>query len=142
MVDTQDPAVECACRQLRAAARKVTRLYDDYLRPLDIRVTQFTVLTAIEHGAPGSISDLAEWLGMERTTLTRNLNLLENQGLVRMGEEGYRRSRHLELTRAGERTLEQARPLWRQAQQELEERTGADNWNRLRGQLDDLLGVL
>lgn len=142
MVDFNDPAADCTCRRLRMAARKVTRLYDDFLRPLNIRVTQFTVLTAIHRGSPSSISDLADWLAMERTTLTRNLHLLEKQGLVHIGAEGFRRSRTLELTAAGEQILQQALPLWRQAQAALKEKTGTEGWRNLHYYLDELLAVV
>lgn len=135
-------AAECACRRMRMAARKVTRLYDDALRPLDIKVTQFTLLVAIQRGAPDSISRLADWLAMERTTLTRNLALLEKLGLVRVGPEGARRARGLTLTRKGERMLERALPLWREAQLSLERSLGRGNWKALRDQLDGLIAAI
>lgn len=129
---------ECAALRTRMAARAVTRAYDEALRPLGLRVTQFTLLASIALGAPDSISALAELLAMERTTLTRNLRLLEKEGLVAVGPEGYRRARSLRLTAAGRRKLDQALPKWREAQDHLISKLGATRWRDARALLSEL----
>ncbi len=71
----------CACYSLRRAARAITRLYDDFLRPSGLRVTQFSVLNATMLHGPVPLTKLAEMTVTERTTLTRNLTILEKKGL-------------------------------------------------------------
>ncbi|RMD63276.1 MAG: MarR family transcriptional regulator [Alphaproteobacteria bacterium] len=139
MVAMKDVERECAALRTRMAARKVTRAYDEALRPLGLKVTQFTLLVAIRRGAPESISQLAEILALERTTLTRNLRRLEKDGLVAVGPEGYRRARSLRLTKKGEAKLERALPLWRATQNRLVKRLGKDRWHETRALLSDLI---
>src|SRR5690242_19892218 len=73
---------DCLCLASRRASRAITRFYDRSLRPHGIRVTQFTILAMLELRGPTPIGALAEALGMERTTLTRNLALLESRRWV------------------------------------------------------------
>lgn len=135
----EEVAQDCACRRTRMAARKITRSYDDALRPVGLKVTQFTLLVAIGHGQPQSISSLADWLAMERTTLTRNLQLLEREALIKVGPEGYRRARTMSLTEKGRWAIERALPYWRAAQQALQRRIGAERWREARACLDELV---
>jgi DNA-binding MarR family transcriptional regulator len=122
-------ARDCLCRKARMVDRIITRAYDDALRPIDLRITQFTLLAAIGYGAPNSISELAEWLAMERTTLTRNLKLLEQNGSIAMGVGSHHRSRAIELTATGKKKLEQAYPLWRVVQEKFRENLGEEGWS-------------
>src|SRR3981189_1932300 len=69
----------CFCLASRQAARKITRLYDGYMQESGIRATQFTILSQLMLRGEMPIGKLASILGMERTTLTRNLTLLEQQ---------------------------------------------------------------
>src|SRR5881227_1205578 len=75
-------AADCFCLASRQAARKITRLYDRYMQESGIRVTQFTILSQLMLRGEMPIGKLAGILGMERTTLSRNLNLLENNKWV------------------------------------------------------------
>ena len=129
----------CACNKVRAAARSVTSAYDDALRPVGLRATQFAVLAAV--GADGSVSitALAQLLGMDRSTLSRNLGPLEKAGLVRIGGEGWRRSRTLEITKKGRSQFDKAVPLWERAQQSLRRRLGDRDWANVRDTLDRLV---
>ncbi len=138
MVSVKDVERECAALRTRMAARKVTRAYDEALRPLGLKVTQFTLLVAIKRGAPDSISRLADNLALERTTLTRNLQRLEKDGLIEIGPEGYRRARSLRLTERGEARLEQALPIWRTIQDRLVAELGRERWEDAKLLLNDL----
>ncbi|MDR5905647.1 MarR family winged helix-turn-helix transcriptional regulator [Franzmannia qiaohouensis] len=131
-------AGECICRRARMVARTVTRVFDDALRPCGLRITQFTLLVAIGKGAPDSISLLAEWLAMERTTLVRNLQLLEKEGLIERGPEGGRRAKATRLTQAGRQRLAEAFPYWEQAQKTMHQRLG-DEWQLTQSTLDKLV---
>lgn len=123
------------------AARGLTRFYDDALKPVGLKVTQFSLLATIEQGQPKSISQLAQWLSIERTTLTRNLSLLENKGLVRLGPEGVRRARSMTVTVKGERILNRAMPLWQEAQQRVTSKLGDTEWDNTKIVLDQLSNV-
>src|SRR5208337_2641596 len=74
----------CACYNLRRAARATTRLYDDFLRPSGLRTTQYSVLMAAKARGPVVLTKLAELTATERTTLARNLTILEKRGFIRI----------------------------------------------------------
>ena len=113
--DLSDPA-NCLCFNLRKAARSLTQTYDAALKPAGITAPQFTLLAALERQGPVSLSDLAAALGMDRTTLTRNLMPLQRDGLVASAEGDDRRVRLLTLTAMGRDRLAEAEPLWRAVQ--------------------------
>ena len=135
-VETEDFAAcaDCLCLASRRAARTITRAYDAMLRPHGVRSTQFTILAVLHLKGPQSIGELADALGADRTTLTRNLALIEEQSLVssRVGDDP--RSRIVSLMPKGRRLLAKALPAWRKAQDELTARIGtplADSLRRL-----------
>ena len=125
-------ASQCACFSLRKAARAVTQLYDKTLEPSGLRVTQFTLLVALSLTDQLTLSQVAEHLVMDRTTLTRNVVPLERDGLVKRERGPDRRERYLRVTPAGRRALEQALPLWRQAQAQVVRVISPDAWHALR----------
>jgi DNA-binding MarR family transcriptional regulator len=129
----------CVCTKTRAAARALTNTYDEALRPVSLRATQLAVLAAVAIDGAVSITALARLLGMDRSTLSRNLGPLEESGLVSVGNEGWRRSRMLEITRKGETQLAKAMPLWESAQKALREKLGDREWVNVNGSLDRLL---
>jgi DNA-binding MarR family transcriptional regulator len=140
MMVTEREVVElCACHKVRMAARAVTRLYDDTLRPSGLRATQLSVLVAVGIDDVTSITALAKFMGMDRSTLTRNLAPLEKEGLIRVGLEGWRRSRAVEMTKKGRSRLREALPLWEKAQQTLKRKLGDRKWDVIRDDLDDLI---
>jgi len=118
----------CICHKTRMAARVVTRAYDEALRPTGLRATQVSVLAAVGVRGAVSITALADSLGMERTTLTRNLRPLEQKGYVQLAAEGHRRSRVLTLTPAGRAALLGALPLWKEAQRLITQRLARQRW--------------
>ena len=141
-VSTTDVERECAALRARMASRKVSRIFDEALRPLGLKVTQFTLLAAIERGAPSSITELAEALAMERTTLTRNLRILERRGLIEIGPETRRRCRPLRVTEKGKVLLQAALPVWRNAQNRVVARLGRDRWPTVQAALEALASVM
>ena len=135
----QELVADCACHKVRMAARAVTRAYDDALRALGLRATQYAVLVAVGNEGAMSITALAEVLGMDRTTLTRNLGPLAKEGLVAVGVEAWRRSRAVEITKKGRARLREALPLWEQAQATLKGKLGDRNWISVHNTLDLLI---
>ncbi len=116
----------CVLDNARKAARAVSRHYDRLARQVGMTAGQFSVLVAVRQARRQSTGELADRLSMERTTLVRNLALLERKGLVtsELAEEG--RGKRYRLSGEGDRLLGQALPLWRQAQQDVMRHLGDD----------------
>jgi len=129
----------CVCLGLNRAARATSRRYDAVFKPIGITSGQFTILSALKRDKPVPISDMADLLGMDRTTLTRNLKPLETLRLVATHTDARdRRVRSLTLTAKGRALLKQALPLWRKVQKESNRRIGPNRWDELRPALDFL----
>jgi len=106
----------CSCFAVRRAARVITQHYDSFLGSTGLRATQFTLLTVLALEGPLPLTRTADRLGMERTTLTRNLRLLLARRLVTEEVSGDRRVRMLAITRTGIAAARAALPRWREAQ--------------------------
>lgn len=134
----RDPADVAACTfaNLRKATRAVTQFYEAALTPLELTATQFTLLATLERRGALRLTDLAEALVMDRTTLTRNLKPLTERGLVVVGADEDRRVRRLTVSKRGGALLKQATPLWRDAQRHLVDGLGNDRWATLLDELD------
>ena len=118
---------DCYCTSLRAATRKMTALYDAALEPAGINVAQWGLLRRLDTAQPDpvSIQTLAERAELERSTVARNVRVLEKLGLLRVGESRQdRRFATIALTAAGRATLEHGAPLWEAAQSQVEEMLG------------------
>jgi len=124
---------DCACFNLRKAARIVTQIYDDALRPTGLRATQTPILATLLAHAPLTVAELSERTALDRTTLTRSLKPLERDGLIRSRPGGDRRVRELLLTPRGKRVLEKAYPIWLAVQQRVRRRVGASAMDELVG---------
>jgi DNA-binding MarR family transcriptional regulator len=139
MVTERQIIENCVCHRTRMAARAVTRLYDDALRSVGLRATQLAVLVAAGADDVVSITALAKLMGMDRSTLTRNLAPLEREGLIRVGNEGWRRSRTVEITQKGRLRLREALPFWKKAQETMRQKLGHRRWPVIMADLDDLI---
>lgn len=114
----------CYCATLRRAARMLTTLYDEYLRAAGIRATQFTILGAL-HMRPGMrITDMVEMLAIDQTTLTRTLALLRKDGFITVASQPSGREKCWQLSEKGRAMVRKVRPLWEQAQEEVNRRYG------------------
>lgn len=121
----------CYCLAARRAARAITRLYEARLRPYGLKATQFSVLAALALKGPTPLGELAELLGLERTTLTRVAAVLTRKGLLGSARSRDGRERRLEVTAAGRDCLARALPAWRTAQADAERRLQAGAWQVL-----------
>jgi DNA-binding MarR family transcriptional regulator len=131
MTKCQQVARQCACFNLRKATRAVTQLYDEVLRETGIRVTQLTLLVAAYLSGEMPISQMAEVLVMDRTTLTRNLRPLEGQGLIAIRSGADRREKLVTLTTRGRAMVSKALPLWEQAQHQIIEGLGQGRFDSM-----------
>ncbi len=138
----REAAEECACSNLRRAARSLTRLFDERLAPVGLRSTQLIVLLEIEVLGSAGKSRLARELGMDRSTLSRNLKPLASRGLVATCGGPGGRAVAVELTDDGRRLLAEAIPYWQEAQDEVVGRLGRDRWERVRADLAQIVDVV
>ena len=117
----------CICINLRQTSLAVTRFYDTALEPSGLKVTQYSVLTNARDLEPVSISRLAEFLGLDRTTLGRNLRILEREKLVVLGPSQEDQREHtIRVTAEGHQALAVAYPLWKVAQRKISHGLGKD----------------
>ena len=110
--------------RVRRAARVVGNFYDVHLKSEGLKGTQFTLLNAIFLNPSITITQLADYLLLNRTTLNRNLKPLERQGLGRTSHGKDQRTRVLKLTQEGRDILQRALPLWLEAQSGIVETLG------------------
>ncbi len=129
---------QCLCINLRRAARGVSRYYDGALDGFGINVAQYSLLSNLARLDQPSISSLAEAMGLDRSTLGRNLRVLEGEGLVALAEGDDLRNRIVVLTETGQARLAAALPAWEAAQQKLIDKLGAEKRATLLALLDEL----
>lgn len=127
----------CTCFKLRRLTRRVTAVYDRALSGAGMRVTQYSLLAHLRGLRGVAMSDLAEMLDMDRTTLTRNLRPLLEAGWIEVKPNaGDARIRLVHITPSGERQWQGARVCWRQAQQEINSTIGSVGVAELHRMLD------
>ena len=122
----------CVCVNLRRLARAATQLYDEALAGSGLKVTQYSLLCAVEREQPVAISALAEELELDRTTMARNLAPLERDGLVVLQAGDDKRVTLITLTARGTAALSRARPAWERVQARIAARIGQDRVAMLR----------
>lgn len=131
---TSDPA-DCANMNIRRASRCIGQFFDDQMKEANVLPTQFSLLILVDRLAPASISTIAETISMERTTLTRNLKLLERDNLVVQETGADARVRHYALTRHGKGVVERSWAHWQKAQDAFSLKFGAERWQSLQAEL-------
>ena len=132
--DTTDymAAAGCYCLASRQAARKITRLYDGVMQKSGLRSTQFTILSQLMLRGELPVGKLAGFLGMERTTLTRNLTPLEQRKWISIHAGNDPRSRMIAITAQGRATVRRGFPFWAQAQAEVGKLLGDEGQSALK----------
>jgi DNA-binding MarR family transcriptional regulator len=131
----------CACYKVRKAARAVTKLYEEVLRPIGLRATQFSLLMATRVMGPVTVVKLAQVTVIDRTTLTRNLQILEKRGLITIKPGEDRREREVNLTAVGMEVLTKAVPLWEEAQDRVQKGLGEERLHNLLGDLSEMISL-
>jgi DNA-binding MarR family transcriptional regulator len=128
MTDKYQSPTQCICTTLRQATRNVTQLYDDALRPSGLRTTQVNTLNAIWEEGEATVTKLTELLLIDQTTLTRNLAVLERDGLIDKVQKSDGRLKSVRLTRKGEQALQAALPLWAEIQERVTKAVTPSTW--------------
>jgi len=126
----------CACFNVRKSARVITKHYDEALHSLELKPTQFTILAVLSSVDAITVTDLADYMILDRTTLTRNLRPLEKQGMIKTGAGEDRRTRMISLSKKGLNKLEKAIPLWEQAQKDVTKYLGNNRFNNFLNELN------
>lgn len=117
----------CYCVNLRRAANRITEQYNEALAPVGITVTQYSIL-AFLYGMSGcSVSQLAQKLHLEKSTLVRNLQPLFEKNYIEDLSTEKSRSKELQITVLGNQLLFQAKPLWKKSQKNLQQKMGGKN---------------
>ena len=128
----------CICVAVRKASRRLTARYDEALAPAGINLAQFSLLRNIRRHGPVSLTRLSELTELDRSTLGRNVRVLERMTLCAPADASDKREAAIVLTPEGQRILTVAEPLWATTQTDIRTRIGADGAH----QLEALLGAL
>jgi DNA-binding MarR family transcriptional regulator len=129
-------AENCVCFNLRWVTRAVTQFFDAELRRRGIRPTQTPILNALAAKSGWHMEELSDWLGLERTTLVRNLQPLERDGLVALSGTGRGGRVSVSLTAKGRKNRERAMPAWRAAQKKVVATLGQQRWSAILNDLE------
>ena len=133
------PTSDCNNRALRHAGRNLNQIYDQFMAPVGLRSTQFSLLSRLKKLGPVSINTLAAEMGLDRTTLGRNVLPLQRDGLIAIeADESDKRSKQLQLTEQGAERLAQARIQWAKAQAAFEKAFGKEKAATLRALLKEV----
>jgi DNA-binding MarR family transcriptional regulator len=112
---------DCLALRARIVARAVTSIYDDALRPHDLKISQMNVLVAAGRYGPVRPVELARVLHLDASTLSRNLDRLHDRGLIEtLEDEEDARAAPVQLTGEGKKIVQKVMPAWRKAQKEAE----------------------
>ena len=133
-------AAHCVGARIRMLNRKISRVYDEAVRPFGIKFSQMNILTLVALGEPLAPSELVRMLELEKSTVSRNVALMQANGWIEITPH-VGKGQLLRTTGAGRRLLKKAAPAWRQAQDRVESMLGSATAARLRDAADRLAGA-
>ena len=129
-------AENCVCFNLRWVARAVTQFYDAEMRRHGIRPTQGTILSSLIAKESWDMAELSDWLGMDRTTLVRNLRPLQRDGFVEVSGGGRGNRVEITITAKGRKQIEKLTPAWKSAQCAVVKTLGEKRWSAILSDLE------
>lgn len=132
---------KCYAFMVRNASRLITKFYDSTLGSSGVKVTQFHVLTALRDSGWESMSSLSNYLGMDRSTLNRNFEVLLKVGYIRRDAPVNAKSKRFGLTQLGSQAIVKAQPYWERAQELFLDRYG-DNAKILEDALEAAIDII
>lgn len=132
----------CVCFNLRRVTRVVTQFYDAEIRRHGIRPTQGSILAALQAKDHWTMAELSDWMGMDRTTLVRNLRPLQREGLVQASGGGHGRLVELSITNQGRKLIEKLTPAWKSAQSAAVKTLGEKRWSAILSDLKTAASAL
>src|SRR3984957_6028168 len=131
MEHSRIPRLPCMCANFRRTTRALTQLYENALRPLGLRATQFTILQALSLAGEVTQSQLGGILAMDSTTLSRTLRIMDREGWIAERRGLDRRERRVCLSQAGGTPFKRALPAWEKVQSQLRHQLGEQSWKNL-----------
>ncbi len=134
----QEAERACVCHNLRKTSRAITQFYDKILAPSGINSTQLALLRTISIRNSSTISQISREMCMDRTTLTRSLELLKRQDLIQIESSSDRHKRIVIITSKGRAQMNKAFPLWENAQSIIMEKFGKGNWREINMGLSEI----
>ena len=129
-------AENCVCFNLRWVTRAMTQCYDAEMRRHGIRPTQESILASLQTKKSWSMAELSDWLGMDRTTLVRNLQPLQRDGFVKSVGGGRGNRVELMITTKGRKQIEKLAPAWKSAQCAVVKTLGEKRWSAILSDLE------
>lgn len=140
MTRLEDAAKLCMCYNLRKTSRAITQFYDKMLEPSGLAITQFSLLVGLSIAQYPTITKMANEMIVDRTTLTRNLNVLQNRGLVKIkGSSNDKGKKDIVITTKGKELLAKAFPLWEKAQRTVIQKFGNNDYNDMLSELSKII---
>jgi len=107
---------DCFLHRIRLLSRRITNVYDEALKPMDLKVTQMNMLGVVTKLGPISPADMCQKLQMDKSTLSRNVDRLIEYGWLEHIPGENNRSHQLSITEKGKRIMKKASTYWKQAQ--------------------------
>ena len=129
-------AENCVCFNLRWVTRAVTQFYDAEMRRHGIRPTQGSILASLQTRNSWNMAELSDWLGMERTTLVRNLRPLQRDGFVKTIGGGRGNRVEVMIRSKGRKQIEKLTPAWKSAQNAVVKTLGEKRWSTILSDLE------
>ena len=136
----QDVCANCVGFRVRLLSRVVSSMYAEAFLPVDLKISQFSVLAMLSRYGALAATDLCRRLMMDKSTASRNLQRMRQRGWISVIEKRDGRAQLVSLTREGVQLLRTAYPLWRKAQQEATRRLGSKGIAALATVLEKLEG--
>jgi DNA-binding MarR family transcriptional regulator len=131
MKATAVPVLPCLCASLRRTSRALTQLYEEALRPLGLRGSQFTILQVLSLAGEMTQGEMGHFLAMDSTTLTRTLAIMSRHGWITRRRGQDRREWRIGLSRTGKAQFAQALPHWEKVQALVKKKLGGNRWDEL-----------
>ncbi len=142
MMDASTPALPCLCASLRRSARALTQLYEEALRPLGLRASQFTILQVLSLAGERTQGELGRMLAMDSTTLTRTLGIMNRHRWIARRHGTDRREWRIRLSTTGKAQLERALPHWEKVQALVRQQFGGSEWDQLIKRSNDVTNLV
>lgn len=128
----------CISNTLRMTYRRVSKKYDEIMKPSGLSIAQFFLLGHISAAPDPSITEIARATNLDRTTLSRNLKILEKIGLITITQGANSKTKRVSLSREGEKKLKRAISYWQKAQNKTMEKIGTSRWASVKSILAEL----
>lgn len=138
MSNIEPREIKCYGIKFKRASSALTKYYDSMLKPVNLTVSQFSLLNDIKYIKTCNKTQLAKYAKLDRTTIIRNLNVLLEKGLVEEIEGETNRNNLIQLTKLGNLTIEQGYVLWKQAQKNIRKTIGEENLGLFLKTLEDI----